>query len=110
MTRHHYHSERSGKRARDTTDRRTKKKHKSKHSKFARDYNLLVGGRRTGIKASRPLGVITSLLSSLSDSLRDSCVLVTKLSLSLPFFYSSRSHSIFISHSRIQRTSNLSYL
>jgi hypothetical protein len=42
-----------------------------------------VGGRRTGIKASRPLDVDTSPLSSLSDCLKDSCVLVTKLSLLL---------------------------
>jgi hypothetical protein len=40
-----------------------------------------VGGRRTGIKASRPLDVDTSLLSSLSDCLKESCVLVTKFSL-----------------------------
>jgi hypothetical protein len=40
-----------------------------------------IGGRRIGIKASRPLDVDTSLLSSLSHCLRDYCVLVTKLSL-----------------------------
>jgi hypothetical protein len=44
-----------------------------------------VGGRRIGIKASRPLDVDTSLLSSLSDCLKDSCVLVTSF---LSFFYS----------------------
>jgi hypothetical protein len=70
----------------------------------------------TGIKASRPLHVDTSLLSSLSDCLRDSCVLVTKLSLSLvshflfsfdnrSHSFSPSSHSIFSSHSRVQQAS-----
>jgi hypothetical protein len=69
---------------------------------------LGVGGRRIGIKASRPLDVDTSLLSSLSDCLKESCVLVTKLSLLLYSILSRSStlsldlssHSISFSHSR----------
>jgi hypothetical protein len=48
---------------------------------------LGLGGRRIGIKASRPLDVDTSLLSSLSDCLKESCVLVTSFLL-LFFFFS----------------------
>jgi hypothetical protein len=64
--------------------------------------------RRTGIKASRPLDVDTSLLSSLGDRLRDYCVLVTKLSFSLPSsalpsHAQLHSHSTSISHSRVLR-------
>jgi hypothetical protein len=51
-----------------------------------------VGGRRTGIKASRPLDVDTSLLSSLSDCLKDSCILVTSF-----LFYSISSGSSILS-------------
>jgi hypothetical protein len=47
-----------------------------------------VGGRRTGIKASRPLDVDTSLLSSLSDCLKESCVLVTSFLLLFFFIFS----------------------
>jgi hypothetical protein len=63
-----------------------------------------VGGRRTGIKASRPLDVDTSLLSSLSDCLKDSCVLVTSFS----FFFTLPSRAGLLPHSIFSRLSALS--
>jgi hypothetical protein len=44
---------------------------------FLEDMEL--GERRLGIKASRPHVVVSSLFSTLSDGLRESCVSVTKL-------------------------------
>jgi hypothetical protein len=41
--------------------------------------DMEVGERRIGIKASRPHVVVSSLFSTLSDGLRESCVSVTKL-------------------------------
>jgi hypothetical protein len=60
-----------------------------------------VGGRRTGIKASRPLDVDTSLLSSLSDCLKDSCVLVSSFS----FFFTLPSRARLLPHWRTSRKS-----
>jgi hypothetical protein len=77
--------------------------------------DMEVGRRRIGIKASRP-HVVSSLFSTLSDGLRESCVSVTKLifvsivssHLFLPSLRLSRSsHSFLLSHSLASATVHL---
>jgi hypothetical protein len=58
----------------------------SEHGREGFLEDMEVEGRRIGIKASRPHVVVSSLFSTLSDGLRESCVSVTKLAFASRLF------------------------